>query len=105
MLSDSFVEGIFHPFLEKIQREDSENQFLLKGVDVREYFRCFRSFRRGTETEALVQKVSETIIRFVMRWRNYERSQGKAPRSFSMMDHYAEGVRTRPLEITFVSSM
>ena len=105
MLSESFVESVFHPFLERIQRQDSENQFLLKGVDIRENFRCFRSFRRGAETEALVQKVSETIIRFVMRWRNYERSQGKAPRSFSMMDHYAEGVRTRPLEITFVSSV
>ena len=26
-------------------------------------------------------------------------------RRFSMMDHYAEEVRTRPLEITFISSV
>jgi len=54
-----------------------------------EKYQCFRSFRRGSNTRAINQKIDDKDIEVVNRWRTVEEAQGKRPNR-SMMHHYAQ---------------
>ena len=104
ILSHQHVEDIMHPIIRSLQGTTSLGQALPGGVDVEAFYRCDRSFRRGSATTALVQKVKRESIEFVNRWRSFERNKGKSP-NLQMLWHYADGESTRPLQLEFTSSV
>jgi hypothetical protein len=100
-LRERDVEDVMHPFLEEIQMEGELNGGLIdSSVDVRDKFRCLRSFRRGSETTALSRGISATTIKFIHRWSQYEKKKGQVP-GYDMLEHYAEGESTRPIQLRF----
>jgi hypothetical protein len=56
------------------------------GVDVAAACSLFRSLRRGSNTEAIRNKVATAIIDLNNRWRKFERARGRQP-SLSMQQH------------------
>ena len=104
MLTSIAIESVFHPILEDMQGMDRFREDIPRNKDVRDYFRTFRSFRRGAENEALAQEVDELIIDFVHRWNRYEQNRGKEP-GFNMMEHYASGYANRYNQIFFSASI
>ena len=104
-MTERFVEdAVLHPILEDLQATGWNNGAVPKGVSVRKFYRCFRSFRRGAEVTANNLELSDTIIKFVHRWDKYEKKRGKQP-GFNMLEHYADGINTRPLQLAFTSSV
>ena len=97
-------QQVVHPILEELQGSKGMEQMLPKGIDVATYYRCARSFRRGATNTATVNKVNETTIKCVNRWRSYEKNQGKSP-GFDMLQHYTDGEGTRPLQLAFTSAV
>ena len=104
IMSHDQVEEVMHPIINSLQGSTGMGQALPEGVDVEAFYRCDRSFRRGSATTALVQKVKRESIEFVNRWRSFERNKGKSP-SLQMLWHYADGESTRPLQLDFTSSV
>ena len=104
ILTHQHVEEVIHPIIELLQGTTGLDQALPLGVDVETFYRCDRSFRRGSATTALVHKVKRETIEFVNRWRSFERNKGKSP-SLKMLWHYADGESTRPLQLDFTSSV
>ena len=100
MLTSGDIERVFHPFLIEMQGEERFGEYLPRGLKVEEHYLCFRSFRRGAEATALNRGIKKPVIDFVHRWSKYERSKGKVP-GFNMLEHYAEGARMRPTQLTF----
>ena len=103
-LRASDIEAVFHPILADMQLEDRFSEFLPRGLDVREHYMCFRSFRRGAETTARNQGVDKSVIEFIHRWSESERSRGNVP-GFNMLEHYAEGAQMRPTQLLFSSRL
>jgi UPF0288 family protein (methanogenesis marker protein 3) len=58
-------------------------------VDVYESYGVSRSFRRGSNTHATNQGVSDAIIDHNNRWSMVERARGRAPK-MGMQQHYAD---------------
>ena len=104
MLKSEDVEGVFHPILKALQGLPELEQALPKGIDVEAFYKCARSFRRGAENTALVQKVDRTTVEFVHRWRSFEANKGRTP-GFNMLFHYADGESTRPLQLEFTAAV
>ena len=104
MMQSYEVEGVIHPILKEIQHTRELEQDLPFGVDVELFYRCDRSFRRGGATTASNNGISKEIIEFVHRWSNYEKNKGRPP-NHNMLQHYADGARTRPLQLAFTSSV
>ena len=104
ILNSQQIAEVMHPFLEELQGSKGMEQMLPKGIDVPTHYRCARSFRRGAANMATVNKVNETTIKFVNRWRSYEKKQGKSP-GFDMLQHYTDGEGTRPLQLAFTSAV
>ena len=104
ILQSDEVERIMHPIISALQGTPGLEQFLPFGIDVETYYRCERSFRRGSENTALVQKVCKRTIEFVHRWRSFETNRGKLP-GFDMLRHYADGESTRPLQLDFTAAV
>ena len=103
-LRASDIQAVFHPILEEMQAEERFNEFLPRGLDVKDHYLCFRSFRRGAETTARNQQLDRSIIEFVHRWSESERSRGHVP-GFNMLEHYAEGAQMRPTQLLFSSCL
>ena len=74
--------------LERIPRvQSSFPELILASINVQEEYGLSRSFRRGSNSEALSREVSEAVVDRNNRWRKVERAgAGKAKRS--MKDHY-----------------
>ena len=105
LLTEKFVEDEFlHPILEGLQASGWCNGVIPKGLAVRSSHRCFRSLRRGANITATNKGVKETTINFVHRWDKYETKRGRQP-GFDMIQHYADGINTRPLQICYSSSV
>jgi hypothetical protein len=103
--TEKFVEEtVLHPILEDLQRTGWNHGAIPKGIDVKQVYRCSRSFRRGAEISAKNAQVSDAIISFIHRWGKYEKKRGKQP-GFNMLEHYADGINTRPLQLVFTSSV
>ena len=105
LLTEKFVEDEFlHPILEDLQSSGWGNGAIPKGLTVRSLYRCYRSLRRGADITATNNGVKEPTINFVHRWDKYENKRGKQP-GFDMIQHYADGINTRPLQICYTSSV
>jgi hypothetical protein len=59
------------------------------GIDIAVAYSLFRSLRRGSNTEAIRNKVDSTVIDLNNRWRKFERARGRMP-SLSMQQHYTQ---------------
>jgi hypothetical protein len=103
-LRESDIEKVFQPILEELIKNDAMKHLWPRRLAIREYCRCFRSFRRGAENEALNNGVKEDTIKLVNRWRAYEQKRGKQP-GFDMMHHYAYGSAVRRKQLTFSVSI
>ena len=105
-MTEKFVEdSVLHPILEELQNTGWNNGAVPKGVSVRKFYQCSQSLRRGAEVTANNLELSDTIIKFVHdRWDKYEKKRGKQP-GFNMLDHYADGINTCPLQLAFTSSV
>jgi hypothetical protein len=76
--------------LEILKMEDSEEKLLgLNNFEIREDFSINRSFRRGSETHALNQKVPEVVINAQNRWKKIEAAKGRKAQ-FSMIENYSD---------------
>jgi hypothetical protein len=73
--------------LDGIQKE--EGDVISDTVDVFERYGVSRSFRRGSNTQAINQGVSEADIDHNNRWSRTERSKGRTP-MVRMQQHYAD---------------
>ena len=81
-------EARFHEVLCEVQlRRPDLIPFM---VDVPEDYGIARSFRRGSDSEALSRGVSQTDIDAMNRWRNLEKAKGRRPTFGSMREHYAD---------------
>ena len=103
-LSQSDMERVFHPILEQMQNDGTFSRDLPVGMEVKEWFRCDRSFRRGAEMESLNEDGDDTAIKFVLRWGRTEKARGSVP-GFNMMEHYASGIGNRYLQIKFSAGL
>jgi hypothetical protein len=59
------------------------------GIDIAVAYSLFRSLRRGSNTEAVRNKVAESTIDMNNRWRKFERARGRMP-TLSMQQHYTQ---------------
>ena len=104
MLQSADVEQIMHPLLIELQGRRDLEQHLPPGIDVSKFYKCDRSFRRGAVSTAASNGVPEETRNFVHRWSSFETNRGKLP-GFNMMQHYADGERTRPLQLKFTAAV
>jgi hypothetical protein len=88
--------------LRAIQERDSS--VIKEDVQVYEEYGISRSFRRGATTEARNQRVSESDINLMNRWRNFEKAGGKRPR-MRMQDHYSDITLMIPSLIRFSQAL
>ena len=88
-------EARFHEALAEVQFRRPD--LIPITVDVPEDYGISRSFRRGSDSEALSRGVSQTDIDAMNRWRNVEKAKGRRPAFGSMREHYAD-VRITALE-------
>jgi hypothetical protein len=80
-------EWTIKSWLEVIQREEPD--LIGASVDVFEDYGVSRSFRRGSDTQAINQQVSKADIDLNCRWRTIENARGRKP-SMMMQQSYAE---------------
>ena len=80
-------EEVIFEGLEHIQ--DQDNHVIRGSVNVRQDFGLKRSFRRGSDSQAINQGVSESDIDLNNRWRRYEEARGRRP-SLRMQHSYAD---------------
>jgi len=85
-----------------IQEKDSA--IIKSDVQVYEEYGISRSFRRGATTEARNQKVSDSDINLMNRWRNFEKAGGKRPR-MRMQDHYSDTALLIPSLLCFSQAL
>ena len=57
---------------------------------IREGYHVFRSFRRGSDSRALAQDVSETDVNVINRWAQKEKAKGKKMSHKKMTAYYAQ---------------
>lgn len=106
ILSSSHIEDVLHPILEELQQEQDPDlkNLIPNGLNVREKFRCYRSFRRGASSQATDNNVKEQTITLVNRWHSFESGKGKEP-TFDMLNHYIAGADTRKRQLSFSASL
>jgi hypothetical protein len=81
-----FHSAIFAKLLE-IQMDLPD--LISPNINVLEEYGMARSFRRGSDTQAINRNVSKEDIELNCRWRSIENAKGRTPR-LRMMHHYAE---------------
>ena len=97
----SALEVVIHPILKKMQKDPLHKDVIPKSLDVTLWYLLARSCRRGAENEALDRNLDGETINLVHRWSQYEKSRGKQPKGFDMMQHYASGENTRYRQLNF----
>jgi hypothetical protein len=90
-------EQAFYEVLEEVQRDRPD--LIPTSVDVGEDFGLGRSFRRGSDSEAIARGVDAKDIDAMNRWRAVENARGRRPVFRSMRDHYAD-VRITALDMS-----
>ena len=88
MVYSGVYESRFFEILSEIQEVNKE--LIPETVDVVEDYGIGRSFRRGSDSEAIARGVDSSDIDAMNRWRIVERAQGRRPVFSSMREHYAD---------------
>ena len=87
--------------IESVKSNDVlENIHGLEKFDIREDFSINRSFRRGSETHALNQKIPGVVINAQNRWKKIEAAKGRKAK-FSMIENYADIVLLIPTMVRY----
>ena len=87
--------------IESVKEKDVEvNEHGLNSFDIREDFSINRSFRRGSETHALNQKIPAEVINAQNRWKKIEAAKGRKAK-FSMIENYADIVQLIPTMVRY----
>ena len=81
-------EACFHEVLGEIQL--SRPDLIPLSIDVPEDYGVGRSFRRGSDLEALARGVSPLDVDAMNRWRSIEKAKGRRPAHASMREYYAD---------------
>lgn len=84
----SQYEPSFHEVLIEVQANNPN--LIPASVDVVEDYGVGRSFRRGSDSEAVARGVDSSDIDAMNRWRIVERARGRRPVFSSMREHYAD---------------
>jgi hypothetical protein len=84
----SIFEPWFHEVLIEVQARRPD--LIPSSVDVAEDYGVGRSFRRGSDSEAVARGVDSNDIDAMNRWRVVERAKGRRPNFSSMREHYAD---------------
>jgi hypothetical protein len=75
--------------MELVAIQKFDGGIISETVDIYESYGVSRSFRRGSNTHATNQGVSEAIINHNNRWSMVERAKGRTP-SLGMQQHYSD---------------
>jgi hypothetical protein len=89
LIRGSILESLIVDTMLNIQEEQDGESPFPKKLNIPEDFGIYRSFRRGSTTEAANQDISEFTIKLVNRWERYERSKGRLP-NMGIIEHYLE---------------
>ena len=92
------LDVYFHGFLKEVQQRYPK--VIEESVDVEKEYSTYRSFCRGTSSEAQNANVGINVIESHNQWRNKMRSNGIKPNT-SMMEHYTDAKVAAPLLIKF----
>jgi hypothetical protein len=84
----SVYEPSFHEVLNEVQARNTS--LIPTSVDVVEDYGVGRSFRRGSDSEAVAQGVNSSDIDAMNRWRTIEKARERRPVFSSMREHYAD---------------
>ena len=87
MVNPRVFESIILAKLQAIK--ESRRDLIPESVNVYEDYGISRSFRRGSNTHATNQGVSQSDRELMNRWRNVENARGRKAR-MAMADHYAD---------------
>jgi hypothetical protein len=88
--------------LDSIKRENGD--LISDSTDVFERYGVSRSFRRGSNTHAINQGVSEADVNHNNRWARVERARGMGP-SLGMQEHYADVLQMLPTLLRYSSAL
>ena len=97
-MSGAEMDLLFHSLLLEVQRRFA--RVLPESVDVKKEFSTYRSFRRGSTSEAQNAGMPQQVIEANNRWRKLSRAKGMKP-SMSMMEHYSDAKVCVPTLIRF----
>jgi hypothetical protein len=75
-----------------------------ESIDVYESYGVSRSFRRGSNTLAINQGVTEATINHNNRWSIVERAKGMAPK-LGMQQHYSDVLQLLPTLLRYSSAL
>ena len=81
-------ETSFHEVLIEVQSRRPD--LIPASVDVAEDYGVGRSFRRGSDSEAMARGVDSGDIDAMNRWRTVEQARGRCPTFSSMREHYVD---------------
>jgi hypothetical protein len=88
MVYSGVYKSRFFEILSEIQATNKE--LILESVEVAEDYGIGRSFRRGSDSEAIARGVDSSDIDAMNRWRIMERARGRWLVFSSMCEHYAD---------------
>ena len=88
--------------LDQIQRERPD--LIDPLVDVGEEYGLSRSYRRGSDSRALSERIPTDVVNLNNRWRKVEMAKGKMP-IFQMSEHYADVQLLLPMFLLYSRSM
>ena len=85
----SSIESVFHPILEEIleHRGRSIAYSILAGLDAKDHYQHNRSYRRGSENQALENGLDNSGIKKIHIWSKFEGSKVKQP-GLNILEHY-----------------
>ena len=89
LIRGSRLDGVIVDVMVSIHDEQQGESPFSKPLNIPKDFGIYRSFRRGSMTDAADQGISEFTIKLVNRWERYERSRGRLP-NMGIMEHYLE---------------
>ena len=97
-MSGAEMDLLFHTLLLEVKRRFA--RVLPESVDGKNEFSTYRSFRRGSTSEAQNTGMPQQVIEANNRWRKRSRAKGMKP-SMSMMEHYSDAKVCVPSLIKF----
>jgi hypothetical protein len=74
-------------------------------ADIELIYNVFRSLRRGSDSRAIEQGLSESVINTVNRWHLVEKSGGARPVHRSMNQYYADANLLKAVHLEYTASM
>ena len=102
-LLETSIESVFQPIMEEIKdhRDRSLTDSITSRLDYKENYQCIFSFLRGAENQALDNELDNSVINSVHIGSDLEGSKGNN-QGFNILEHYAAGVNTCYLYMSFV---